>query len=158
MAPRRWHAADGAMEARRETRKTSAVRQRFGWPATGTFVMSAILLTLGVYLLYPIALIIGLSFNTNPHFFIGDRSWGLDNWRVAFSDPKIVRALWNTIWLFFVAQAISFPLSIFIFMAAGSYPPAVGSYLGVFLLGELRHAGRSDCLDHVAGSRCRHRQ
>ena len=92
----------------------SAVRPRFGWPATGTFIMSAILLTLGVYLLYPIALIIGLSFNTNPHFFIGDRSWGLDNWRLAFADPKIFRALWNTVWLFFVAQAVSFPLSIFI--------------------------------------------
>ncbi len=76
--------------------------------------MSAILLTLGVYLLYSIALIIGLSFNTNLHFFVGDRSWGLDNWRLAFADPKIFRALWNTVWLFFVAQAVSFPLSIFI--------------------------------------------
>ena len=86
-------------------------RRRF-IPGTGTFVVSAIILTLGFYLIYPVILIVGLSFNTGVHFFVGERTWGFDNWQIAFSEPRIFAALWNTLWLFVVSQAVSFPLSI----------------------------------------------
>ena len=57
--------------------KTSAaarVRRLRRWrmPDKGTFVMAAIILTVGFYLIYPVALILGLSFNVNPHFFVGE--------------------------------------------------------------------------------------
>ena len=102
----------GPVLGRQITRLSTRLRWR--WPDRGTFIMSAIILTIGTYLIYPIVLILGLSFNTNPHFFIGERMWGLDNWRIAFSEPKIALALWNTVWLFLVSQAVSFPLSVIV--------------------------------------------
>jgi iron(III) transport system permease protein len=90
----------------------TALRENGRWPARGTFIMSAIILILGFYLIYPVVLILSLSFNTAPLFFVGAREWGLDNWRVAFSEPRIPLALWNTVWLFVVSQAIVFPMGI----------------------------------------------
>ncbi len=85
------------------------------WTDKGTFIVAAIILTLGFYLVFPVALILGLSFNTAPLFFARDaREWGLDNWRIAFSEPRIFQALWNTIWLFLVSQAVSLPLSVIV--------------------------------------------
>ena len=78
----------------------------------GTFIMAAIILTLGFYLFYPVVLILGLSFNTGIHFFVGERTWGLDNWQVAFDNPRILQALWNTAWLWVVGMAVSFPFGI----------------------------------------------
>ncbi|MCH7980812.1 MAG: iron ABC transporter permease [Proteobacteria bacterium] len=77
-----------------------------------TFVMAAIILTLGFYLFYPVLLILGLSFNTGIHFFVGERTWGLDNWQLAFDDPRIFQALWNTVWLWAVGVLFSFPFGI----------------------------------------------
>ena len=83
------------------------------WPDKGTFVVGAIILTLGFYLIFPVGLILGLSFNTSLLFFARDgREWGLENWRIAFSDPRIFQALWNTIWLFLISQLVSLPFSI----------------------------------------------
>ena len=83
------------------------------WPDKGTFVVGAIILTLGFYLIFPVGLILGLSFNTSLLFFARDgREWGLDNWRIAFSDPRIFQALWTTVWLFLISQLISLPVSI----------------------------------------------
>ena len=85
------------------------------WTDKGTFIVAAIILTLGFYLVFPVALILGLSFNTAPLFFARDaREWGFDNWRIAFSEPRIFQALWNTIWLFLVSQAFSLPLSVIV--------------------------------------------
>ena len=84
------------------------------WPDRGTFVVSAIILTLGFYLILPVALILILSFNVSPEFFNPQKSWGLENWRVAFANPAIFQALWNTIWLFVVSQAVSLPLSVMV--------------------------------------------
>ena len=83
------------------------------WPDKGTFVVGAIILTLGFYLIFPVGLILGLSFNTSLLFFARDgREWGLENWRIAFSDPRIFQALWTTVWLFLISQLISLPVSI----------------------------------------------
>jgi ABC-type spermidine/putrescine transport system permease subunit II len=43
------------------------------------FVMSAILLTVGAYLILPIVLVFVISFNVARHPFVGERIWGLDN-------------------------------------------------------------------------------
>ena len=84
------------------------------WPDKGTYVVAALILTVGAYFIYPVALMIGLSFNTATLFFVGEREWGLDHWRVAFSEPRIPLALWNTIWLWAVSTAVSFPLGILV--------------------------------------------
>ena len=82
------------------------------WPDRGTFIIVVIILTLGFYLIFPVTLILALSFNVTPEFFSLERRWGLDNWRVAFANPAIIQALWNTVWLFLVSQAVSLPLSV----------------------------------------------
>ena len=83
------------------------------WSDKGTFVVGAIILTLGFYLIFPVALILGLSFNTSLLFFAREgREWGLENWRIAFADPRIFQAVWNTVWLFAISQLVSLPFSI----------------------------------------------
>ncbi len=82
------------------------------WPEKGTFIVAAIIATLGFYLIFPVGLILILSFNITPEFFAPQRSWGFHNWRVAFDNPAILEALWNTFWLFVVSQAVSMPFSV----------------------------------------------
>jgi iron(III) transport system permease protein len=74
-------------------------KARVGVPA---FVMAVILLTLGLFLIYPVILILLTSFMVQPEIFVGPRQWGLDHWIKGFEDPRILRALWNT-FLFWVA-------------------------------------------------------
>ena len=90
------------------------VRRRAAWrmPDKGTFIVAAIILTLGFYLVFPVGLILFLSFNVTPEFFDRGLNLGLDNWRIAFDNPAILQALWNTVWLFVISQAVSLPLSV----------------------------------------------
>ena len=94
--------------------RSAPARKGLGRPDKGTFIMVAIIMLLGFYLFYPVVLILFLSFNTGIHFFVGERTWGLDNWRLAFDDPRMFQALWNTTWLWGVSIAASFPFGIFI--------------------------------------------
>ena len=87
-------------------------RRGFQLPDKGTFIVVALLLTLGFYLIYPVVLILVLSFNTAPHILIADREWGMDNWRGAFSNSRIYGALWNTIWLWGISLSVSLPFSV----------------------------------------------
>ncbi len=79
-----------------------------------TFIMLAILLVLGFFLIYPIILILLLSFNTSDYIWFGDRVWGLDNWRVAWEDPRLFAALRNTIMIWALVVAVSFPTAVLI--------------------------------------------
>ncbi len=74
-------------------------RLKLPLPSRGTYIVSAMIVVLGVFLIYPVLLILTLSFNTSEQFFFGARTWGLDNWRSAFAEPGLFRALWNTVWL-----------------------------------------------------------
>ena len=76
--------------------------------------MLAILLVLGFFLIYPIVLILLLSFNTSEYIWFGDRVWGLDNWRVAWEDPRLFAALRNTIMIWALVVAVSFPTAVLI--------------------------------------------
>jgi iron(III) transport system permease protein len=84
---------------------------RAGVPA---FVMAVILLTLGLFLIYPVVLILLTSFMVQPEVFVGPRQWGLDNWIKGFEDPRILRALWNTFLVWGLTMVISLPVSIII--------------------------------------------
>jgi len=81
-------------------------------PAKSTFIVTAILVVLGSYTLVPIVLILVNSFNiglmTQPYDF------SLENWRFAFSQPRLLTALWNTFFVYFAYTSISFPASILI--------------------------------------------
>ena len=79
-----------------------------------TFVMAAILLVLGFLLVYPVFLLLILSFNTAPEMFFGPREWGLGNWRVAFDDGRIPKAVFNTFLVWGMTVGISLPTSVLI--------------------------------------------
>jgi ABC-type glycerol-3-phosphate transport system permease component len=62
-------------------------------PGVGTFVMAAVILVLGTYLLYPILILLVLSFDTARDILVGPATWGLDNWLNAWRQPKA--AAWS---------------------------------------------------------------
>ena len=69
----------------------TAARKRVAtWLGPSTFVMAAVLIALGFYLVYPVLLIIIYTFNTAFEVFVGTPEWGLDNWRLALSQPGIM--------------------------------------------------------------------
>ena len=104
------------MIGRREA-PVSLARRRVGEFAhshQGAFIMSLIILVLGFYLIYPVLLVLLQSFNVARDVLVGPRIWGLDNWRVAFLEPGLVRSLVNTFLVWGVTVAISFPVAVVI--------------------------------------------
>ncbi len=80
----------------------------------GTFVMAAILVVLGFYLIWPVILLLVNSFNIARDVFVGPAEWGLDNWRVAFREPGLIKSILNTFLIWGLVLSISFPLAILI--------------------------------------------
>jgi iron(III) transport system permease protein len=78
----------------------------------GTALMTLLIGFMGLYVIYPLALIIINSFNEAT---IADSPvYGLGAWREAFNEPGIWRSLWNSIKIGLVLQAIALPLGILI--------------------------------------------
>ena len=75
--------------------------------------MAIVISVLGFWMIGPVILIGINSFNTAPNI-IAPATYGFDNWRTAFQDPDILRAVWNTFVIFGVATAIDFPISVVI--------------------------------------------
>jgi iron(III) transport system permease protein len=86
-------------------------RWRAGVPA---FVMALVIIFFGVLVIYPVILIMLTSFMVQPEVFVGPREWGLGNWIAAFKEPRIFRALWNTVLVWGLTMAISMPVSVLI--------------------------------------------
>ena len=86
-----------------------AVRMR---SETGTFVMVAVILVLGFYLMFPVILMLVMSFHVAPEFLSLPIVWGLDNWVNIGDDPRIFRAIYNTFALWFMNFIVSFPLGV----------------------------------------------
>ncbi|MEE8517875.1 MAG: ABC transporter permease subunit [Dehalococcoidia bacterium] len=83
---------------------------RLKTPAASTFVMAALIIVFGLYVMGPVTLIFINSFNLSQ---VGQPIvWSLDNWRFAFSDPSIFEALRNTFLIFGIYTVISFPLAV----------------------------------------------
>ena len=76
------------------------------------FVMLLILLVFGTWVIYPLVLIFINSFNIagfgEPYLF------SLDNWRIAFSEPDMFRAIGNTFLVFVLYSGIGFPIAVLI--------------------------------------------
>ena len=72
----------------------------------GLFLMIVLIGFMGFYILYPLALILINSFNVAT---IADPpSYGLGAWKEAFTEYGVRDALWNTVKVTFVRQAIVF--------------------------------------------------
>ncbi len=80
----------------------------------GSFVMAVILVVLGFYLIWPVILLLVNSFNIARDVFVGPAEWGLDNWRVAFREPGLIKSILNTFLIWGLVLSISFPLAILI--------------------------------------------
>ena len=59
-------------------------------------VMAVTILVLGFYLLFPVILLLVLSFNVADDFLVPPIVWGFDNWLESFRDPRIFEAMRNT--------------------------------------------------------------
>ncbi len=80
-------------------------------PGTGAFVMAVLLPALGLYLVWPMALILSHSFNEAAIPFF-DRQWGLSNWREVPGTPYLLESLFNSFLIWFLVAALSFPAAI----------------------------------------------
>jgi iron(III) transport system permease protein len=76
--------------------------------------MAVVLLVLGFYLIYPVILILINTFNVAHDALVPPKVWGLDNWRHAFDDPRLLRSLGNTIMIWGLTVGISFPVAVII--------------------------------------------
>jgi iron(III) transport system permease protein len=79
---------------------------------TAHFLMAALLLVLGFFLIWPILLLIINSFNTASDWFFQPRAWGLGNWVAAFTKPKILSSLGNSILIWMMTIVLSFPVAV----------------------------------------------
>ena len=79
---------------------------------TAHFLMAALLLVLGFFLIWPVFLLIINSFNTASDWFFQPRAWGLGNWVAAFTKPKILSALGNSILIWMMTIVLSFPVAV----------------------------------------------
>jgi iron(III) transport system permease protein len=81
---------------------------------SGHFIMAAVLLLLGYFLIWPVILLLINSFNTAVDWFVEPRSWGLRHWQNAFQRPGLLRSLGNSLLIWSVTVAASFPIGVVI--------------------------------------------
>ena len=79
---------------------------------SGHFIMAAVLLSLGYFLIWPVILLLINSFNTAADWFVEPRSWGLRHWQNAFQRPGLLRSLGNSLVIWSVTVATSFPIGV----------------------------------------------
>jgi iron(III) transport system permease protein len=79
-------------------------------PSKGSFIMAALIIVFGFYVLYPVLLIFINSFNI-AHV-LDPPVWSLDNWRAAFSEPDIFTAIGHTFLIFGAHTVVSFPIAV----------------------------------------------
>ena len=78
----------------------------------GSAVIIAMLVVFGTWVYYPLVQLLTMSFNTAQ---IGQPIvWSLENWRLAYSDPRIYVSLWNTFLVFGLYMSIGFPVSVLV--------------------------------------------
>ena len=81
----------------------------------GTFVMAVVIISLSVYLIFPMLILFWFSLDVSSDVFIPPREWGLDNWRYSW-DGRMPEALLNSFLVWFFVMIISFPVAITISM------------------------------------------
>lgn len=74
--------------------------------------MAAVLLTLGYFLIWPVLLLLINSFNAATDWFVEPRRFGVDHWVNAFQRPGLLRSLGNSLLVWSLTVAISFPVGV----------------------------------------------
>lgn len=74
--------------------------------------MAVVLLSLGYFLIWPVLLLLINSFNTAADWFVEPRSWGLRHWQNAFQRPGLLRSLGNSVLIWALNVAASFPIGV----------------------------------------------
>jgi iron(III) transport system permease protein len=78
----------------------------------GVLVMPILIVGLGFYIVYPLVLILVNSFNVAA--ISQPARYGLDNWVAAFSQPRLLQSLGNTLIVYFLYETIGFPIAVII--------------------------------------------
>jgi len=78
----------------------------------GYFIMAAVLLSLGFFLIWPVLLILINSFNTADDWLVDPRVWGFDHWFTAFTKPDLLITIWNSVMIWGLTAMISFPIGV----------------------------------------------
>ena len=81
-------------------------------PGTGHFVMAVVLLSLGYFLIWPVLLLLINSFNAATDWFVEPRVWGVKHWINAFQRPGLLRSLGNSLLIWSLTVATSFPIGV----------------------------------------------
>jgi iron(III) transport system permease protein len=79
---------------------------------SGHFIMAVVLLSLGYFLIWPVILLLINSFNTASDWFVEPRVWGLRHWQNAFLRPGLLRSLGNSLLIWSLTVAASFPIGV----------------------------------------------
>jgi iron(III) transport system permease protein len=74
--------------------------------------MAVVLLSLGFFLVWPVVLLLINSFNAARDWFVDPWRWGLDHWRVAFQDPRVLVSIRNSFLIWSLVVGISFPIAV----------------------------------------------
>ncbi|MBM4296415.1 MAG: iron ABC transporter permease [Deltaproteobacteria bacterium] len=78
----------------------------------GHFIMAALLISLGYFLIWPVLLLLINSFNAAGDWFVEPRRWGIDHWVNALHRPGLVRSLGNSLLVWSLTVGISFPIGV----------------------------------------------
>jgi iron(III) transport system permease protein len=78
----------------------------------GHLIMAALLLSLGYFLIWPVILLLINSFNTAADWFVEPRNWGLRHWVNAFRRPGLLSSLGNSLLVWSLTVATSFPIGV----------------------------------------------
>jgi iron(III) transport system permease protein len=74
--------------------------------------MAVLLLSLGFFLIWPVILLLINSFNAATDWFVEPRTWGVKHWVNAFRRPGLLSSLGNSLLIWSLTVAISFPVGV----------------------------------------------
>jgi iron(III) transport system permease protein len=78
----------------------------------GTTIVIVAILGLGTFLIYPIILLLILSFNTAQEVIAGTPQWGFGNWIHAWQTSGLLQSLGNSVILWFFVTVIGLPIGV----------------------------------------------
>jgi len=78
----------------------------------GHFIMAVALIVLGYFLIWPVLLLLINSFNSASDWFVEPRTWGIKHWQNAFQRAGLLKSLGNSLLIWSLTVAISFPIGV----------------------------------------------
>src|SRR5581483_5717373 len=80
--------------------------------SAGLVIMAVVLVSLGLFLVWPVVLLLVNSFNTANDWFVEPRQWGLSHWTSAFQRPGLLASLGNSILIWALTEACALPIGV----------------------------------------------